>query len=348
MSRAGAAGVALFFALASCAPSRTAAPPVAEQPAEPAAVPVEFVSSESPWTFAGASGVVIRTPHYRLFTTVEDPVLRERVPRFIEDALTHYRTALAPLPGPTMRLDAYLMANRTQWATVTKRLMGAQAEQVLRIPRGGFAARGVGVYFDIGLYDTLSVAAHEGWHQYTQRTFREPLPVWLEEGIATYMEGHRWVDGVARFSAWSNIQRYDQLRKAASLGKLVSLGDLFESTPLSNLSAADDAALTYYAQLWALIHFLNEGSGARYRASLAAAIRAAAQGTLHATLRTQLGERAAAGAMARRNGPGVALAFFGSDLGALESDYRTFIEAIVGPGGRERIVRGESPAFPNR
>jgi len=343
-----AALLAPLLVLASCAPTRSPAPARTGEASDPVAARAEAVTSEEPWSFAGAQGAVIRTEHYRIFTTVDDPILRGRVPQFAEDALFHYRTALGPLPAPPMRLDAYLMANRTQWAAVAQRLMGAQAEQVLQIPRGGFAARGVGVYFDIGLYDTLSVAAHEGWHQYTQRTFREPLPVWLEEGIATYMEGHRWTDGVARFSPWSNVQRYDQLRKAASLGKLVSLGDLLESTPQSTLSAADDAALTYYAQLWALIHFLHDGDGARYRASLSAAVRAASNGSLRSTLNSRLGERAAAGAMARRNGPAVALAFFGSDLGALESDYKAFIESLVAPGGRDRVTRGEAPIAPDR
>lgn len=338
-----AAILAPLLALASCAPGRTATAPAEPEAPDPVATPVDVVAREEPWSFAGATGVVLRTEHYRLFTTVDDPVLRERVPRFVEDALTHYRTALGPLPAPTIRLDAYLMANRTQWAAVAKRLMGDQAEQVLRIPRGGFAARGVGVYFDIGLYDTLSVAAHEGWHQYTQRSFREPLPVWLEEGIATYMEGHRWADGVARFSPWSNVQRYDQLRKAASLGKLVRLGDLLESTPQSTLSAADDAALTYYAQLWALIHFLQDGDAGRYRSSLSSAVRAASNGTLLSTLQARLGERAASGAMARRNGPAVALAYFSEDLRVLESDYAAFVESLVAPGGRDRVVRGEPP-----
>ncbi|HBS29591.1 MAG TPA: hypothetical protein DEB06_09125 [Phycisphaerales bacterium] len=304
----------------------------------------DAVLGEEPWSFGPSKGVVVRTTHYRLFTTMDDPALRARVPRFMEEALAHYRTALGDLPAPTVRLDSYLMANRTQWAAVAQRIMGEQASAVLGITRGGFAARGVGVYFDIGLYDTLAVAAHEGWHQYTQRVFREPLPVWLEEGIASYMEGHQWVDGAARFAPWANLERFDQLRKAASLGKLVSLGDLLEATPQALLSGADDRALTYYAQVWALTHFLHDGEDGRYRTSLRRVVREASSGMLSRTLQSELGHRAAAGAMARRNGPGVALAYFSADLSRLESEYRAFVEAIVATGGRGRAVSGSAGA----
>jgi hypothetical protein len=72
--------------------------------------------------------------------------------------------------------------------------MGSDAEVYLKIQRGGFAASGRAILYDIGPRDTFAIAAHEGWHQYTQKSFRAPLTVSFEEGLATYMEGFRWSD----------------------------------------------------------------------------------------------------------------------------------------------------------
>jgi hypothetical protein len=125
---------------------------------------------------------------------------------------------------------------------MTRSLAGDQAETYLRIPRGGFALRGKGVYYDIGPRDTLSIAAHEGWHQYTQATFRHPLPLWLEEGIAAYFEGFRW-DRTDRtlpvFLPWSNPQRFDTLREAVAADTLMPLRELLVSRPQDLLERTD-------------------------------------------------------------------------------------------------------------
>lgn len=339
--RAGAL-VILSALIAACAPTASRPPAADATPSTPRAAGARAaVVSEEPWRFGGAEGRIIRTEHYRLYTTATNPVLVSRVPEFVESALAHYRSAIAPLPAPPMRLDTYLMANRGQWADLSRRLLSAEAEQVLRIPRGGYASRGIGVYFDIGLYDTLAIAAHEGWHQYTQRTFREPLPIWLEEGIAAFMEGHRWIDGRPVFSPWSNVERFDQLRKASSLGKLVSLDELLEQSPQGAMASADEGVLTYYAQLWVLTLLLFEDD--RYRTGLARVVIDAAEGRLGLTMQSRLGDRAARGAMARRNGPAAALTYFGSDLERLSRDYDALVAVLVQPGARDRVVRGESP-----
>jgi hypothetical protein len=304
------------------------------------------VLSTDKWTFATAEGHVIRTANYRIYTTVENPVLRGRLATYLEHGLVHYRTALGPLPAPTQRLDTYLMKNRPQWEAVTKQLMGEQAELLLKIPRGGYASRGIGVFYDIGIFDTLAISGHEGWHQYTQRVFKEQLPVWLEEGVATFMEGHRWEGNTPAFRPWSNVQRFDQLRTAADKGGLLPLEDLLDSRPQDFLDQSDDRVLTFYSQIWALVHFLNEGESGKYRASLRVLLNDAATGQLNESLRTRLGDRAASSALVQRTGPGVFLAYFNEDLAAASSEYAAFLQQLVATGSRGPIVEGRSPITP--
>lgn len=306
-------------------------------------LPRDVIESVEPWTFHGAAGQIIRTTHYRIFTTERDAILTDRLPRFLEVALMHYRTSLTPLPPPRLRLDTYLMDNRPQWARLTQQLLGAEGERFAQIQRGGFATRGVGVFYDIGVFDTLAVAAHEGWHQYTQRAFRERLPIWLEEGLASFMEGHKWDGAEPLFLPWANIQRFDQLRKAHGDGRLLSLAELAATAPQDSAASAGESLVTYYAQVWALAHFLNEGDGGRYRAGLRAMLEDAAQGRFRRTLLVRLGRSEGARAISTGRGAGALTAYLDVDLEELGARYRAFLDQVVTPGSRDRIVAGRSP-----
>ena len=307
------------------------------------------ILSEEDWSFGAVSGKVIRTAHYRIFTTESTPILRERISRFSEYALPHYRTSLTPnkpLPRPSQRLDTYLMDNRPQWTEVTKRLTGRKSDDLLKISRGGFAFQGIGVYYDLGVYDTLAIAAHEGWHQYTQRTFKSGLPIWLEEGIATYNEGHKWDRATPRFRPWSNLERYEKLASAHKDGRLMSLEELLEGSPQEFFDGRDDSLLVFYAQLWALVHFLNEYDYGKYQASLRILLQDSASGRVRDVLTNRLGEGGARSTLLTRSGPAVFLAYFGEDLDAINAEYQSFIATITGPNTREKIAVGRSPLEP--
>jgi hypothetical protein len=302
------------------------------------------VLSTEPWTFDGREGLIIRTPHYRVFTTESDEVLRDRMVYFLEYAMAHYRTAAAPLPAPTRKLDTYLMDTRPQWVLLTQRLMGSASARLVQIQRGGYASRGFGVYYDLGLYDTLALAAHEGWHQYTQRTFRNPLPIWLEEGMAVYMEGHRWRGQTPQFLPWANTERFDRLRELLGEdGRFTALPDLLTMKPTDHLGNAGPGLLDYYAQVWSLTHFLMEGEGGAYRRDVDRLLRDAAAGQLRDELVSAFGGSAGNRALALRVGPEVFQAYFTDDLEAAAREYEAFCRSIARTGARERIVTGTSP-----
>lgn len=330
--------------LSACAgPARPSAPasPAVLEPGSP-----RTVLSSEPWIFNGEPGRVLRTGSYRIYTTETDPYLLDRLPAFLEAALEQYRTALGPLPAPPLTLDTFLMASRPQWSALTLQVMGDQAAPYLRIQRGGFAAGGRAMLWTIGRHDTLAIAAHEGWHQYTQRTFRQWLPVWLEEGIATFMEGFV-SDPIDPdrpvFHGWANVERFDQLRAAGLRGEILALEELLAIQPQDLIARSSEGTLTYYAQVWALVHFLREGDGGRHREALQTLVSDAAEGRLQRALEIGMGAPEAARALDERRGSAVFRAYFGPDISPVSGRYAEYVSRIVTEGSRERIVAGRSP-----
>ena len=298
-------------------------------------VPVE----RRPWRYGHHEGWVVETPHYRVYTTVSRRSIVDGLPLFLERALAHFRSDLGTLPAPRERLETYLFDTRNEWEAKTRQLLSDRASTYLTIERGGFTTRGTSVLYYIGRSDTLAIAAHEGWHQYAQRVFRNQLPLWLEEGIATYMEGYfSHPDGVPKFRAWANVERYQMLRSAVRADRLIPLSELLERPPQSFLEDGKNRLLIYYSQVWALVHFLAEGDGGRYRPALQQVLADAVQGRL-------AGRRRGGG---RRLGPRVLVEYFESDVDTFERRYLAFVLQVVKTGGRDRIVQGRSPVGSER
>ncbi len=292
------------------------------------------LSHREPWTFAEQSGQLITTPNYLIYTTISSERILDRLPLFYESALEHYTTALAKLPKPDQPLKTYLFQTRGQWQAKTQEMLPDQAKMFEGLGRGGFTTRSTSVlyYIDRGgsSHDTFAIAAHEGWHQYTQQTFKHQLPIWLEEGIATYMEGYRTgQDGVAEFMPAANFERRMALRDAMRKNRMIPMTDLLTRSPQSFLTSSKDSLLTYYAQVWALTRFLAEGENGRYADSLAAVLSEAADGKMVSRVMTST----ANGALRRRTsgaaGPAVVQEYFNPDLTEFEAQYLAFVDQLV-------------------
>jgi hypothetical protein len=249
---------------------------------------------------------------------------------------------------PSEPLDLYIFASREPWEAWTRKTLGKEAGVYLSLGRGGFTSDGVSVLYDIGRVDTLTIAAHEGWHQFSQLSLKHPLPTWMEEGLACWMEGTRMArDGTpTAFRPWRNFERWNELRNAVRENRLIPLGELLGNSPQQCLEKGKDRLLTYYAECWALIHFLNEGEGGKYHDKLLQLMQDAAQGRIAGRL---IGSRAIANPVQRqqavktRVGNAVVLEYFNPDFAAFEDEYQRFIEAVAKRGAGDRIFRGESP-----
>ncbi len=324
--------------LASCARAPTTVSPAVLAPT--------VIGTTESWDFDGAPGTLTRTRSYRLFSTETDAALMGTMPAFLERALDTYTTVLGPLPRPTLKLDTFLMADRAQWEKLTRQVMGDAAAPYLRIQRGGFSSGGRALLFTIGPRDTLAIAGHEGWHQYSQRTFKSELPVWLEEGIAVYMEGFiadPADPSLPVFAGWANAERFEQLVSAAKDWQLLSLPKLLDMPPQNLLSTSTEGALTYYAQVWALVHFLKEGENGKYRESLSRALSDAAAGHIRSAIDRRFGEGTSKLLTRERRGPELFQTYFNADLTAAAREYDAFLTEIVLHGSKDRIVAGLSP-----
>lgn len=298
------------------------------------------------WEFGSARGEAITTRSFRIYTTA-NPGLNSRLPDFLETSLIHNRTALGDLPAPVNRMETFVLANRTEWLRCVQMIWAEKAEPYLMIQRGGVTAGGKSVLYDIGPRDTLVLAAHEGWHQFAQTTFKEQLPVWLDEGIAAYMEGFRSEANTVRFVflPWANTERFDRLREAHAAGALMTLREVMSSSPTRQISASGGGgdALTWYAQAWALIHWLHEGDNGAMRPGLEQIVFDASNGMILKRVEDKLGPKAAVYVRQKRPGPEIWQTYFGPDTDKANDSYQAFIARIVQTGSRDRIVAGQSP-----
>jgi len=307
-----------------------------------AVVPAPFVELPphaivtSRWDFGPFDGQVIATPNYRIHTTIRDQRLLDRLPVFLEAALARYTGSLARLPAPPGPMESYVFADRRQWEAKTREVIPEQAGSLSGLGRGGFATRGISVlyYIDWGGRDrdTLAIAAHEGWHQYTQNTFRDALPLWLEEGIATWMEGHRFGEALPEFDPARNDERLRALAWRARRGRLIPMEELLSFTPQDFLADSKYSLLAYYGQVWALARFLHEYDDGVYRTALAEVLEDAASGRLSRRLASSPQVIAAGGRgrlLRARTGPWVILEYFNADLQAFETQYESFVQELV-------------------
>ncbi len=336
----------LLLGLAGCG-----AAPVRDADAPPPIADVgRFVADKRAWNYQGAPGWAYYTPNAVIRTTSHDRKILERLPPFVELSILHYQSDLTRLPRPAQKIETYFFEQRSQWEALTTALMRDRAPIYLAIERGGYSAKQIGVFYDIGPRDSFVICAHEGWHQYAHSTFADPLPVWLDEGAACVMEGFRWDEQFPdhpRFLPWANIERFDQLRQAYNHGTLMPVHALVTLRPQDlierhgDTGSAKPAALIYYAQVWALVQFLREGEGGRYQPALHGMLQDAAAGTL----RDKLSAADLRDFASRRTGAGALLVYLpeGTTLGQIDREYQRFIAEIVGVGGRDRVVAGRSP-----
>jgi hypothetical protein len=298
-----------------------------------------------PWTFQNNRGRALTTEHFRVLTTVEREILVGRVPGFVEGSLERFRAAFPSLPVAQSGMEVFILESRPEWERFVGEVYGAEGLDRYRgIDRGGFTERGRSVLWDIGVQDTFAILAHEGWHQYAQVSLREPLPSWLDEGIGAWAEGYRWdtyQPDRAVFLPWANVERFDQLRRVAERDGLMPLDQLLTERPQQLIRVSAESTLTYYAQCWALVHYLMHDPGRR--AALQVLLADAAAGRVYERVRARFGDRAARSAMLRRAGPEVWQVYFGEDLAAADARFGAFVGSVVSPGAKNAVVQGRSP-----
>ncbi len=296
-----------------------------------------------PWTFGDQTGAVISTRHFRLFTTVQDPLYQHLLAKVLE--ATHERMTLlnpntsggTPLPGGGRILDCYVFASRGQWEAYTRARAGSNAPIYLQISAGGYCQEGVFAGYDIGREQTLSVVSHEAWHQYSWFAFKDRLPSWLEEGLATQNEAVEWqtAAGMGKkaeilpvFRPEMNWRRFSSLQTAVRSDRLWKLKDLLSTHAGQVIKMPQQRIDAYYAQLWSLVLFLEQSPA--YRPRLQALLADASAGRLTEALAgTTVTRRQIDNFTEHWNsvaGPVYTQKYFNPDLDALEKEYLAWMK----------------------
>ena len=285
------------------------------------------------WQYPLGVGEVITTRHYRIYASADNPVLMACLPGFLEAAYEHYMalTGLAR-PSSAKPLEVYMLASRQEWTHLTKHIVGENAPH-LSISAGGYCHKGVGIYWDLRNRATLSVAAHEGLHQFLYHEMRHRLPLSIEEGLAVNAEGFhiREGDNTVVFLPRHNPSRYGILRKAIVNRRWIPARRLLRMTAADAVGGAIEDALAWYAQVWSLAMFLRTSE--HYRVGLARLLAEARAGRLHLAMNVP---KSAYEELMKRGGiysSTVALPLFGhyitADLDTFERRYVAFSRRLA-------------------
>lgn len=208
---------------------------------------------ETQW---GEDGISLQTPHYTIYMTVKGQRMDMVLPGFMEASYGLYEQLTNSAQNPKYTMPMYMLASRQEWARMTQKLFGHVGPDNF-IENGGYTFRGVTVCWDIGGMNTLSVAAHEGLHQYLWYFYKNRLPLWAEEGLATQCEGFVLTDNSVRFLPQENIMRIDSMREALKAGDWLPIEQLLVTTSRKQLGQGELYGLGYYGQLYVLVRFLR-------------------------------------------------------------------------------------------
>ncbi|MGB2820526.1 MAG: hypothetical protein WBF17_06060 [Phycisphaerae bacterium] len=264
----------LIWAAAGC---RDAAP-VSATP-----LTIEFTSG--PWSGGSSGGTELLSTHYRILTTAKGPEILNHLPGFMEAAYDNYLgvTGLPPR-AQAERMLIYMMGTRQEWAALTRSVVGPQWDTYSAIQAGGYCYKGICVFWDTGGVAALSVASHEGLHQFLAHRLKQHLPMWFEEGLATLAEGYQIHGQAVRFTPQQNHSRFSDLRKAIVNDWWVPLERLLEMDGGDAVKLwPPGRGVGYYGQVWALGHFLR--SDPAYAARRAQFLADAEAGLLHRALK---------------------------------------------------------------
>jgi hypothetical protein len=230
-----------------------------------------------PWPGGPSGGEIIRTAHYRIYTTLDSPLQQRLIARVLEADYARF-IRLVPGAAPALPMRGYVFRDRSQWARYTRQTAGAQASIYLHIEAGGYERNGVFAAYRSHVSEILSVVAHEAWHQFSFLALKDHLPAWLDEGLATQCEAMQWHDGYPAFTPWLNAARWEMLRTAIEQRQLLPLRVLAGTQAGSVVMHQISYVQAYYAEVWSLMLFLEHS---RYRPDLLALLRMAHKGQLN-------------------------------------------------------------------
>lgn len=284
---------------------------------------------QRPWTEPGVNGTEFVTEHFDIRTDIQDELLRQYLPAFMETAFAEYVRLVPPAKPDADRLAIYLFETRDEWARFTRRFAPTQADTYLHIHAGGYSdyRTATSVVFDLGRGRTLSLLAHEGMHQYAARYLPLPLPPWLNEGLACQFEAFTLEGDRPTFTPRRNLLRLDGLREALTVGnELIPMQDLLRMDAGEAVRKTGQSTRVYYSQLWSTVLYLREPGtpySAGFRSLLADAGKPQLMTAVHAY------RAATPGSDGLSDAEVAFMHYVTPDLDRFTADYREFAKGLV-------------------
>ncbi|OXU14361.1 hypothetical protein [Sedimentisphaera salicampi] len=305
------------------------------------------VESVQLWENAFAEGgIVITTEHYAVHSTLKDFLLTRRIPLFLETLHSRFQEVSGISTVSRRPSDVYLFAEREQWELFTEGFTAEYWPYFKNIKNGAFYHNGVCAAYNLGLNKTLSLLAHECWHQFSRRHFRYQLPAWIDEGMAMSFEGVRFTDGGFDFNPKYNKLRIQGLSKAAADNYEISFTELLKINPTSLFKEPNpERTNAYYSKLYSFIRFLREYDKENYASKLFSLIQDGAEGKwdISRNILVNLEDRNVTlnTAVNRKAGVAVFEEYFGSNYEKMEKQYQTFSYSLITKGGKKSSAKGE-------
>jgi len=174
------------------------------------------------------------------------------------------------------------------------------------------------------------LVAHEGWHQYLAKCFPEPVPAWLNEGLATQWEGFDIKGERPVFNSAGNYMRRGHLRDALSAGGqdgLIPLAELLAMDAGYAVVKTGATVRNYYTQVWSLILFLREGQVKEYTQGFRRLLADAGTTRMQAAVRAY--RAASSGAEQYSSGEVIFRHYITEDMEAFKEAYREYALNLV-------------------
>jgi hypothetical protein len=247
-------------------------------------------TSVKPWRGPTSTGRTIRTAHYLIHTTVENDSFNERIGQLMEGSLKQYQKLVPSVELSARPMECYIFDKRDQWEAFTRQATGAESAIYLRVNRGGYTIDDWYACYFIGDIGTYDVAAHEGWHQFVGRHFREPIPPFLEEGIGTMFQNVHWDNDLPRWNWNVHPARVHRLRTVIERKQLIPLEQLSRMHAGEVVRTNSDRIEAFYTETWAFARFLCEGENGKYFPAMQKLLSDAASGREYEIAGARAGE----------------------------------------------------------
>lgn len=280
------------------------------------------------WRFNDRRGHRVVTENFEVYTTVKEGTLLEAVPQVVEATYGYCRHLIPGARKPQDRMRVYIFGTRSDFEAFTRQFGEARAELLLKVRNGGYSERGVSVVEYVSHATTFPILTHEGFHQFLEVCVNRRVPAWLNEGLAVLCEGQRWGErGILRFDPLFNPVRSNALIDALQRKQTLPLPELLRMNAGHVVGGSSRRISTYYAQLWALLAFIQDDPKSEYALGLKRLLSVIADEDLETYAQAAF---VSSGRTEYDFGEQVFRSFICDDLERFEAEYEAFMREISG------------------